>query len=146
MTDNKDIRWLQRFSNYRKALARLSMFIQKKDLNELEEQGIIQAFEFTHELAWNVMKDHLSYQGIVNITGSRDATREAFANGLITDGEGWMEMIKSRNISSHSYEETIATETKDKIFGLYYVLFVTFEDKMHSLEDRRYEAAISTHI
>lgn len=46
-----DTRWKQRFSNYQKALQQLNKFIEKEDLNELEEQGVIQAFEFTHELA-----------------------------------------------------------------------------------------------
>jgi hypothetical protein len=53
----------------------LQKFIAKDNLNELEEQGLIQAFEFTW--AWNVMKDYFEYQGNTTITGSRDATREA---------------------------------------------------------------------
>lgn len=69
----------------------------ERDFTPLEEQGLIQAFEFTHELAWNVMKDYFADQGNISITGSRDAIREAFNKGLITDGEGWMEMIRSRN-------------------------------------------------
>lgn len=130
---HNDIRWVQRFGNYRKALMRLTKFIEKKDLNELEEQGIIQAFEFTHELAWNVMKDYLLYQGIINVTGPRDAIREAFANGIITDGDEWMETIVSRNKSSHTYDEAIAHEIKNKIFNTYYPLFMAFETKMLSL-------------
>lgn len=82
----EDIRWKQRFENYLKALGQLQKFIAKGNLNELEEQGLIQAFEFTHELAWNVMKDYFEYQGNTTITGSRDATREAFQKGLIQDG------------------------------------------------------------
>ncbi len=128
-----DIRWQQRFANYRKALSRLQKFIDKGDLNELEEQGLIQAFEFTHELAWNVIKDYFAYQRNPDITGSRDAVREAFQKGLITDGEGWMEMIKSRNQSSHTYNEEIAKEIRDKVFDQYFGLFVDFKNKMQSL-------------
>jgi hypothetical protein len=69
---NKDIRWKQRFSNYKKALLQLTKFIDKGKLNELQKQGLIQAFEYTHELAWNVLKDYLQDQGIQNITGSKD--------------------------------------------------------------------------
>jgi nucleotidyltransferase substrate binding protein (TIGR01987 family) len=104
----EDIRWKQRFGNYLKALGQLQKFIAKDNLNELEEQGLIQAFEFTHELAWNVMKDYFEYQGNTTITGSRDATREAFQKGLIQDGAQWMEMIKSRNQSTHAYNESTA--------------------------------------
>lgn len=128
----EDIRWKQRFSNYLRALKQLQKFIDKGTLNELEEQGLIQAFEFTHELAWNVMKDYFEYQGNTLITGSRDATREAFQNGLIEDGEGWMEMIKSRNQSSHTYNKDTATEIREQIFNRYFELFIIFSNKIKS--------------
>jgi len=126
----EDIRWKQRFGNYLKALGQLQKFIAKDNLNELEEQGLIQAFEFTHELAWNVMKDYFEYQGNTTITGSRDATREAFQKGLIEDGAQWMEMIKSRNQSTHTYNESTANDIRDRILNYYYDLFVSFKEKM----------------
>lgn len=125
-----DTRWKQRFYNYNKALSQLQKFIDKAELNELEDQGLIQAFEFTHELAWNVMKDYFEYQGNNAITGSRDATREAFQNGLIENGATWMEMIKSRNQSSHTYNEETAIDLKDKILNSYFHLFIAFKTKM----------------
>lgn len=128
-----DIRWKQRFSNYQKAFSQLSKFIEKGDLNELEEQGLIQAFEFTHELAWNVLKDYFVYQGNTFISGSRDAVREAFKAGLIAEGETWMEMIKSRNMSSHTYHEEVAREIRNKILNAYYPAFTEFEKKFNQL-------------
>jgi nucleotidyltransferase substrate binding protein (TIGR01987 family) len=74
----------------------------------LEEQGLIQAFEFTHELAWKTIKDFLEYQGAGTLYGSKDSTPAAFANGLIENGEIWMEMIESRNLSSHTNNRNIA--------------------------------------
>lgn len=100
-----DIRWQQRLSNYKKALEQLERAVdlaKKRQLSDLEKQGVIQAFEFTHELAWNVMNDYFFYQGKADIKGYRDATREAFNKGLIDNGEVWMEMIKSRNQTSHT--------------------------------------------
>jgi nucleotidyltransferase substrate binding protein (TIGR01987 family) len=129
----KDIRWKQRFENYKLAVSQLQKFIDKRDLNELEEQGLIQAFEFTHELAWNVMKDYFDYQGMVNIHGSRDATREAFHRELIINGDEWMDMIKSRNISSHTYHEEAVKKIKDKGFNSYFNLYIDFRNKMQSL-------------
>ncbi|WP_223256066.1 nucleotidyltransferase substrate binding protein [Flavobacterium laiguense] len=126
----EDIRWKQRFENYLKALGQLQKFITKGNLNELEEQGLIQVFEFTHELAWNVMKDYFEYQGDSSITGSRDATREAFQKGLIQDGAQWMEMIKSRNQSTHTYNESTANDIRDRILNYYFDLFVSFKEKM----------------
>jgi len=108
-----DLRWKQRLANFRKAFGRLDdavLLSRQRDLSDLERQGLIQAFEFTHELAWNLMKDWFDYQGNFQISGSRDATREAFRMGLIQDGEAWMEMLKSRNQSSHTYNLETAAE------------------------------------
>ena len=133
---NEDIRWKQRFQNFEKALSRLEDAVkisESRKLNDLEEQGLIQRFEFTHELAWNVIKDYFEYQGNTTITGSRDATREAFNKGLIKEGGTWMEMIKSRNQSTHTYNDKIAKELKQKILNRYFSLFIAFKDKMQTL-------------
>lgn len=104
----QDIRWKQRFDNYLRALTQLNKFIAKGELNELEIQGLIQSFEYTYELAWNVMKDFLREKGNQNIFGSRDAISETFKLGIITDGEGWMNMFKDRNQTTHTYNELIS--------------------------------------
>ena len=132
----EDIRWEQRLRNYSTALAQLTKAVElagQRPLTDLEKQGLIQAFEFTHELAWNVMKDYFAYQGNPAITGSRDAIRESFNKGLVTDGEGWMEMIKSRNQSSHTYNQKVAEEIADKIVSCYYSLFHAFLLRMQDL-------------
>jgi len=88
--ENKDIRWIQRFNNYTKALAQLEkavLLAKTRPLTDIEKQGLIQAFEFTHELAWKVMKDYLKEIGGIKTIGSKDTTREAFAAELITDGD-----------------------------------------------------------
>lgn len=87
MTDN-DLRWLQRFDNFQRALLVLERGVrlaQSRELSELEQQGLIQGFAFTHELAWNLLKDYLTHQGVAGVVGSRDAARLAFQNGLISD-------------------------------------------------------------
>lgn len=134
-----DIRWQQRFENFKKAFKLLEEAVSKyraDGLSELEKQGLIQRFEFTHELAWTVLKDYFEYQGNTNITGSRDASREAFNKGLIQNGDGWMEMIKSRNQSFHTYNDKIVSELIRKITGQYCDLFAEFLQKMDSLRDR----------
>jgi nucleotidyltransferase substrate binding protein (TIGR01987 family) len=131
---NPDVRWHQRFQNFVMALSQLEMagqLAQTRQLSELEKQGLIQAFEFTHELAWNVLKDYFEYQGNPSITGSRDASREAFQNGLVSKGEVWMEMIKSRNKTSHTYNRKIAEEIVEKILTDYISAFGEFKDKMN---------------
>lgn len=129
----QDIRWQQRFSNYKKALSQLKKFVEKNELNELEEQGLIQSFEYVYELGWAVMKDFLEFSEQVNIFGSRDAIRLAFKLNLIEDGEGWMNMLKKRNLTTHTYNEETAKEVVDSILKEYYTLFLAFESKMNSL-------------
>lgn len=132
---NKDIRWLQRFRNFNKTFSQLKKFIDKQELNELEKQGLIKAFEYTYELGWNTLKDYFEYQGNKNINGSRDAINEAFKLNLIEDGEGWMQMFKDRNQTSHSYNEVTASEISQNIFDIYFNLFAALQLKMQSLMD-----------
>ena len=125
-------------ANYLKALARLRAAVElshQRPLSDLEKQGLIQAFEFTHELAWNTMKDYFAWQGTVDITGLRDATRESFNKGLVNDSEGWTEMIRSRNQASHTYNEEVANDIAHRIIGTYHNLFKQFAQRMQALRD-----------
>lgn len=130
---NQDIRWRQRFAHFRNALAQLDEAValrRQRPLTRLERQGLIKAFEFTHELAWNTLKDFAEFQGIVGLVGSRDAVREAFKAGLIEDGERWMEMIVSRNRSAHTYEERTAIEIENKVAEAYLPLFLSLVNRL----------------
>lgn len=146
----QDIRWEQRFSNFLKALRKLSQaveyikhnFIDEDEpiddsdlgyvLDEMIKEGLIQRFEYTHELAWNVMKDYATFQGNANVGGSRDATREAFQLKLVSDGTIWMDMIGSRNKTSHTYNEEITDEIYSKIMNDYYPAFLEFQKNMEA--------------
>lgn len=132
-----NIRWKQRFSNYRKALAQLKEAIDlanQRPLTKLEEQGLIQGFEYTYELAWNTLKDFLLDQGNQEVFGSRDAIQQAFKMGLIQDGETWMEMFKDRNKTSHTYNSETAAEISSAIQHDYYALFNALEAKLMSIK------------
>lgn len=142
-----DIRWRQRLQNYRQALANLTGAVdlsRQRPLSDLEEQGLIQAFEFTHELAWNVLKDYLEAQGFVAIIGSKNATRQAFKNGLLAEGDVWMDMIKARNLTSHTYQEKIAAEIVRDILERFYPAFVALEARGRQLEAREAREAEGT--
>jgi nucleotidyltransferase substrate binding protein (TIGR01987 family) len=135
--ENKDIRWIQRFDNYSKALLQLENAIalaNERELSELEKQGLIQAFEFTHELAWNTIKDFLTDRGNKEIYGSKDATRQAFKYGLIANGEIWMDMINSRNKTSHTYNEETASEIINAVVNDYFIEFNLLHQKLNVLK------------
>lgn len=137
-----DIRWHQRFSNYKKALIQLQDAVQlsqQRELTPLEKQGLIQSFEYTHELAWKTLKDFLQYRGSTEeIYGSKDASRQAFANGIISDGETWMSMVKSRNLTSHTYDEETVEKIVDVILGSYIFEFEKLEEKLDSLKQEEF--------
>jgi nucleotidyltransferase substrate binding protein (TIGR01987 family) len=134
---NSDIRWVQRFNNFVKAFYELKNAIDEsknRELSKLERQGVIQCFEYTHELAWNVLKDFLTEQGVLNLIGSKDSTRAAFKSGLVLDGETWMNMIRARNLTSHTYDEYYALEVYNQIRNDFYPAFLQFADKFSELK------------
>lgn len=133
-----DMRWRQRFENFRAGLARLREGVtraKRQKLSDLEQQGLIKAFEFTHELAWNTLKDYARAHGSMSrLHGSRDATREAFALGLIENGAAWMKMIDHRNESTHTYDEAIANEIAAAILESYAEEFSKLEERLAKIE------------
>lgn len=136
----QNIRWQQRFANYRKALVKLTQAVNllskqtggETVVDELLQEGLIQRFEYTHELAWKVMKDYAEYQGYTDVRGSRDAIRKALEMNLIDD-KRWMETIEDRNLTVHNYDNEIALEIYNNIMNVYAPLFIAFEHKMQSL-------------
>lgn len=129
-------RWEQRLESYHKALSRLAEIVSAsklRALNDFERDGLVQRFEFTHELSWKLMKAYAEYQGYDGIGGSRDATRKAFEMNLIPDGQIWMDMIKSRNETSHNYNGDIASDVVDNILNVFYPELIAFYYKMNEL-------------
>lgn len=139
--EHADIRWEQRLENYTNALERLNEAAEiiasnvewGEEVNELLQEGLIQRFEYTHELAWNVMKDFSEYQGYTDIRGSRDAIRNALKIGLIED-RNWMKSIEDRNLSSHDYDSQTANAILKKVIEVYIPLFNQFAEKMRQIQ------------
>ena len=107
---------------------------EDRKFSRLEELGLIQAFEYTHELAWNTLKDFLEGRGVPKIYGSRDATREAFKAELIEKGEVWMDMIISRNQTSHTYNEETVAKIVSALTSVYFDEFLNFQTRMEKLK------------
>jgi nucleotidyltransferase substrate binding protein (TIGR01987 family) len=134
---SQDIRWIQRSNNFDKAFSQLKEAVElarQRQLSKLEAQGLIQGFEYTHELAWNTLKDFLEDRGVQNLYGSRDTTRTAFQTGLIENGETWMEMIQSRNLTTHTYNESTASQIVEAILNTYFAEFQALQTKLESLK------------
>jgi len=143
MEQQSDIRWLQRYSNYHKACQRLievtESGITVDDLSELEQEGLVQRFEYTFELSWKVMQDLLIYKGYEFMTGPNGTLKMALEDGLISDHDGWRQMAKSRNTLSHVYDEDEATAIVGLIFTQYAPLLKALDEKLEQLsQDKAY--------
>jgi len=137
-----DVRWLQRLDNYGRALATLQRAVaiaRQRALSELEEQGLIQTFEFSHELSWLLLKDFLADQGVSGVSGSRDAVREAVVRELLPPGSEatWMAMIRSRNLTSHTYNPALAREIAGLIVESYAPALRELQSTMESRARQR---------
>jgi len=132
----EELRWKQRFEHFTKALEQLEManaLYQTRTLSMLESQGVIQVFEVTQELSWKVLKDFLEFQGYDEIYGSKNAIRIAFNVGLLQNAEVWMDMIKSRNVMSHTYDEQEMLRIVELIFSEYTTEFEALKIKMENV-------------
>jgi len=133
---SNEIRWKQRYENFRNAHKQFKQALdlaRERPLSSLEQQGLIQAFEFTQEMAWKVLQDYLKHQGIKDIVGSRDAFRLAYQNQLVSNGDLWLDTILTRNRTSHLYDESILEEVFEKVVTQYPVLFEQLEIRMNEL-------------
>lgn len=130
---NQDIRWKQRFAHFRKAFSLLEQTMTIAHPSDAERAGLIQFFEMAFELAWKVLKDYLEEEGFT-VQSPRDTIKQAFQAGLLENGHIWLEALKDRNLTVHTYEEKIAVAVEQKIREAYFpallTLFRTFEAKL----------------
>ena len=135
---DQDIRWHQRLANFNLALNELTEAVelsQQRPLSKLEEQGLIQAFEYNYELAWNCLKDFYEYQGEEGIQGSRDAIRLGFNRGLIADGDLWLGMVRSRALTSHTYNRETSIKVAKDIIARYFPAFTVLNARLNQLKN-----------
>ena len=133
----EDIRWLQRFSNLKKAFVQLEKADALPRYSELEQQGLIKGFEIVYELTWNTLRDYLEDQSYTGITGSKDTFRLAIKVGLIVDSPVWMAMVASRNMSSHTYNEDTADKIAEAIKASYVHNFDQLIQTLEAIRDER---------
>ena len=135
MEDKKeDIQWHQRFLSFKKAFNQLERFIAEEELNEMEEQGLIKAFEYTYELSWKTLQDLLKEKGYNDILGPKPVIEQSFQDGYIIKGKEWLKMHSSRNLTTHSYDKETADEIvlqiRENYFGLFKELQIKLEEEL----------------
>ena len=121
--EEKTERWRQRLATFGKALVRMDEVVtlwHSRKLSDLERDGMILRFEYTQELAWKLLKNYIEYQGEAQMGGSRDTIRQAFRLGLIENSEPWFDMLESRNLTSHVYDEETEMTVIERIVDTYY--------------------------
>ena len=127
---NQEIRWHYRFRNFSRAFSLLSRALEGEieELNDLEKEGVIQRFEYTFQLSWNTLKDHLEHDGVVmqSVT-PRSVIRTAAAAGMITDGQTWIQMLEDRRNTSYLYN----IEMLDNVVGNIRDNYLTVLEALH---------------
>ena len=123
---------LQKIENYHHAMAQLeeAVAVYSRDRGDsLYRDGLIQRFEFTVELAWKSLKEYLEDQGtVLSITSPRAVLKDAYAAGVIMDADVWDEIIRSRNVTSHVYDEQTAIEVADRVCNTYLPVLKKLDD------------------
>ena len=125
ISDVNDVRWKQRFQNFEKAFLLLQEIIESKDdLSEFEaivQEGIVQRFEYTFELAWKTLKDRMEADGLqLERISPKYIFKDAYKSKYIDNIELWIEMTNDRNLMSHTYDPSKLTEMLKNIKELYY--------------------------
>jgi nucleotidyltransferase substrate binding protein (TIGR01987 family) len=130
-----DTRWRQRYANFQNALKQLDAAVDMEDdYSDLERQGLIQYFEYTVELAWKVLQDLLGARGY-EVKGPKPVIKQAFQDGLISDGDVWINMLDSRNETSHSYDKETALDISNKIITEFYPLLDELDKTLAQLSN-----------
>lgn len=134
---DKDIRWQQRFANYKRALRKLSEAVEMdyEEMSELEVEGLIQRFEYTYELAWRTLWNLLIERGHIYLKEKEynkpaPVIEQALKDEYITNEKGWKKMRDSRNLTSHTYDEETADEIANDTIGLFHSLFLQLETRL----------------
>ena len=118
MENLKEIRWKQRFENFDKSYKLLKKYSNQEITTELERAGSIQFFEMTFELALKVLKDYLESEGYM-VKSPRETVKQAFQIGLIDNGHIWIDALSNRNLTTHTYDEELATKMTSEILNAY---------------------------
>ncbi len=123
----------QRLDNYNRAISNAleTQNEYKKNQNKFMMMALIQAFEICFELSWKIQKDYLRYIGF-EVAGPRDVIKQSFASEIIQNGEIWLEMLETRNLSTHIYNEEKMKEISDRIVSQYINEFILLNDTIAS--------------
>ncbi len=100
----KLIRFRQRLENLKKAFSFFEVTLSAKADENVKNAAIIKAFEMVFELSWKTLKDYLEYQGIV-VSSPREVLKESFQQGLLINGQKWIDLLDQRNQLVHLYDE-----------------------------------------
>uniref|UniRef100_C6E102 Nucleotidyltransferase substrate binding protein, HI0074 family n=1 Tax=Geobacter sp. (strain M21) TaxID=443144 RepID=C6E102_GEOSM len=118
---NEDIRWQQRFNHFEKAFLLLQDAVAIPSPSVVERAGLIQFFEMAFELAWKVLKEYEEAEGFT-VRSPRDAIKQAFEAGMVTEGRDWIDALEDRNLTMHTYNEATAQAVEEKIRNKYFPL------------------------
>jgi len=110
---------VESYNAFRRAYLKLNEFIEKDDKSEISQAAIIHAFEYTFELCWKAIQRYLEYEGAQEQYGPNATIKSAFQYGVLEDGQAWMDMLRDRNLTAHTYKEDVAKEIYGRIITVH---------------------------
>jgi nucleotidyltransferase substrate binding protein (TIGR01987 family) len=135
--ENRDIRWQQRFQNFTKSMNYLEQALQIENPDIVQKAGIIQFFEMSFELAWNLIKDYLEEQGFADVKSPRGALKKAFEMNILENGHDWMDLLQDRNLTAHTWDEQKATDMEQLINHKYFPLLKELHNSFKQKSDEK---------
>ncbi|MFW5883036.1 MAG: HI0074 family nucleotidyltransferase substrate-binding subunit [Verrucomicrobiota bacterium] len=130
----QDIRWKQRLDSLSKAMVLLNEAAEIEAPSQVEQMGLIQTFEVCYELGWKLLQDYLKHLGH-NPKSPRETIKQAYQDGLITDGDTWLRMTQTRNLTTHTYDRAMVLSTEETIKEHYLSLLNELHDDFHRRAD-----------
>ena len=127
-------RFAERKTELQNAVKRLREAVAQPE-SDLIRDAVIQRFEFTFELVWKSLKLYLERQGL-DCGGPRSTLKKAFTEGLINspdEADVWLRVLEDRNLTSHAYDEALATRIYQHVVQEYVALLGQMADKIQTL-------------
>lgn len=110
---------VEAYNAFKRAYLKLKEFIELDDKTEVSKAAIIHAFEYTFELWWKAVQRYVEYIGTVDQYGPSATIKNAFQYNLLEDGQIWMDMLRDRNLTAHTYKEDIANDIYERIISIH---------------------------
>lgn len=120
---------IESYASFKKAYEKLKEFVETDNDSEKDRGAIINAFQYTFELFWKTLQKYMRQMEMLDELEPSSTIRTAFQYNLLEEGQGYMNMLKDRNLITHTYKEDTAMDIYQNIKKEYIGLLNEFIEK-----------------